>query len=108
MLQLRPSITSHLFPVSFLLLVGGLLTSSNLPAQDKQWTKIPENQWTNLPDPSTQQRTEPQAYFTAKRASPAVMKAARAQALAAPSAADAQASATLPLWFYNVVSPRDD
>lgn len=36
------------------------------------------------------------------------MNAARAQALAASSTADTQASATLPLWFYNVVSSRDN
>jgi hypothetical protein len=76
-LQSHTSITSHLFPVSLLLLVGGFLTST-LSAQDNQWDKIPENQWTNLPDPSAQQWTEPQAYVTAKRASPALMRAVKA------------------------------
>jgi hypothetical protein len=106
-LQFHPSITSHLFPVSFLLVAGGLLSSSSLFAQDKQQTKIPENQWINLPDFSIQQPTEPQVYVTAKPATPGIMSAVRAQALAAQSTADTQASATLPLWFYNVVSSRD-
>jgi hypothetical protein len=79
-LQFQPSITSHLFPVSFLLVAGGLLASSTLFAQDNQWTKIPENQWINLPDFSTQQATEPQVYVTAKRATPAIMRAVRTQA----------------------------
>src|SRR4051812_2568388 len=71
-----------LFPVSCLLVVGGLLTNSSLFAQDNQSTKIPDHQWINLPDFSTQQGIEPQVYVTAKPGTPAVFRALTTHALA--------------------------
>ncbi len=100
MLKLPSSIIPNIFPVFLMMSIGGLLTSAGLRAQDNQWTKIP--------DPSIQDPAEPQAYIIVKPANPAIIGAAMAQASTPNSAADTQTSAVLPLWFYNIVSSRDN
>ena len=106
MLRSRTSITSNTFPVTLMMLAGAMLTTGTLPAQENQWI-VPDNNWANLSEAGSS--TGLRAYVIAKRGSDAVVNAAKAQALGRHlGLADAQASATLPLWFYNAVSPRDN
>src|SRR3954451_10320733 len=104
MLKLPASVSCSVYPVFSLLLAGGLLLTRSLPGQATTWTGISDDDWTKIPESAS---AEPQAYVIAKPANFAVVNAAREQTLAGRSAADAQASSLLPLWFYNVISSRD-
>jgi hypothetical protein len=90
--------TPTVFGVLVTVFVGHLLAPTYVKAQD----------WTNIPDTSQQGWTEPQPYVTAKAANSAVLNAARSQAVRASSAISSQGSTVLPLWFYDVVSSRDN
>jgi len=100
MLKMQSRIILNFFSVTLAMFLGGELPGGQGQAQDRSWKKVP--------DSSQQNWREPQAYVTALPASPAVINAAIRQALSARSTADAQGSALLPLWFYNVLSPRDN
>src|SRR5690242_17346898 len=96
MISARSRIFANIFPVILTVFVAGLSTDNQLQAEDASSNA--------LPDASQQLLREPQAYPTRKPPSPAVMDAIR-QALHTGAAADS--SPILPLWFYNVLSPRD-